>query len=336
MLCANLILSGLLFNLLRSITHDCTACRLARRFQSFASWPGNVGLGQHLINFLRKSAFDVDVVLGDPLEFSVNSTEKSSPIAPTNKWPGCLAMQRRVGWCRRKCIDSIWHRFYALANRRVANPIDRNTGTKPLSSDHPIAAENIPGSNERKVFIKTYGCQMNVYDSERMGDVLGEEGYAITNNLEDAELVILNTCHIREKAAEKVYSDIGRIRKVKEKRQSNGQQMVIGVTGCVAQAEGKEILARAKVVEFVVGPQTYHRLPDILQRVSNGEKVVDTEYATEDKFEKLPKALAQQIIKRGVTAFLTIQEGCDKFCTFCVVPYTRGSEQSRSPQPNNI
>ncbi len=182
----------------------------------------------------------------------------------------------------------------------------------------------------RKVFIKTYGCQMNVYDSERMGDALASDGYVVTTSVEEADLILLNTCHIREKAAEKVYSDIGRYRKFKENKAVMGQNLVIGVTGCVAQAEGKEILHRARVVDLVVGPQTYHRLPQIVARALDGERVVDTEYATEDKFEYLPKPNASQIRNRGVTAFLTIQEGCDKFCTFCVVPYTRGSEQSRS------
>ncbi len=184
--------------------------------------------------------------------------------------------------------------------------------------------------NTKKVFIKTYGCQMNVYDSERMGDALADSGYQVTKTIEDAELILLNTCHIREKAAEKVYSDIGRIRKIKNKKKALGIDVTIGVTGCVAQAEGKEILHRAREVDLVVGPQTYHRLPQLVARAVKGERVVDTEYATEDKFEHLPKLEKQQVIARGVTAFLTIQEGCDKFCTFCVVPYTRGSEQSRS------
>ncbi len=193
-----------------------------------------------------------------------------------------------------------------------------------------VSSKATASSDTKKVFIKTYGCQMNVYDSERMGDALAQGGYAVTNDLELADLVLLNTCHIREKAAEKVYSDIGRIRKIKEKREALGEHVTIGVTGCVAQAEGKEILHRARAVDLVVGPQTYHRLPQIMARVLDGERVVDTEYATEDKFENLPDPAAKQIRSRGVTAFLTVQEGCDKFCTFCVVPYTRGSEQSRS------
>ncbi|MEN0088000.1 MAG: tRNA (N6-isopentenyl adenosine(37)-C2)-methylthiotransferase MiaB [Pseudomonadota bacterium] len=183
--------------------------------------------------------------------------------------------------------------------------------------------------NTRKVFIKTYGCQMNVYDSERMGDALGAEGYAQTDDVADADLVLLNTCHIREKAAEKVYSELGRMRKLQASKKAQGQDMMIGVAGCVAQAEGKEIIARAPIVDFVVGPQTYHRLPSILERSRGGEKVVETEYAVEDKFDHLPSVANRPKRTRAVTSFLTVQEGCDKFCTFCVVPYTRGAETSR-------
>ncbi|MDI6026903.1 tRNA (N6-isopentenyl adenosine(37)-C2)-methylthiotransferase MiaB [Corticibacterium sp. UT-5YL-CI-8] len=182
----------------------------------------------------------------------------------------------------------------------------------------------------KKVFIKTYGCQMNVYDSQRMNDALSADGYTSTDVIEDADLVLLNTCHIREKAAEKVYSELGRLRDMKAERAGAGREMVIGVTGCVAQAEGGEILRRSPAVDLVVGPQTYHRLPDVVRRVRGGQKVVETEYALEDKFDHLPQPRRQDVIKRGVTAFLTVQEGCDKFCTFCVVPYTRGSEVSRS------
>nr|WP_244630391.1 tRNA (N6-isopentenyl adenosine(37)-C2)-methylthiotransferase MiaB [Nitratireductor aestuarii] len=177
--------------------------------------------------------------------------------------------------------------------------------------------------------MKTYGCQMNVYDSQRMTDALASDGYGLTENMEEADLVLLNTCHIREKAAEKVYSELGRIRKLKEEKASVGQELLIGVTGCVAQAEGREILRRAPSVDLVVGPQTYHRLPSVVKRAKSGEKVVETEYAIEDKFEHLPQPAKAIVRNRGVTAFLTVQEGCDKFCTFCVVPYTRGSEVSR-------
>ncbi|HWK69067.1 MAG TPA: tRNA (N6-isopentenyl adenosine(37)-C2)-methylthiotransferase MiaB [Rhizobiaceae bacterium] len=181
----------------------------------------------------------------------------------------------------------------------------------------------------RKVFVKTYGCQMNVYDSQRMADALAADGYAATDAIEDADLVLLNTCHIREKAAEKVYSELGRIRKLKAEREQSGREMMIGVAGCVAQAEGQEIIRRSSVVDLVIGPQTYHRLPEVVRKARKGEKVVETDYAIEDKFEHLPQPGRAEVIKRGVTAFLTVQEGCDKFCTFCVVPYTRGSEVSR-------
>jgi tRNA-2-methylthio-N6-dimethylallyladenosine synthase len=181
----------------------------------------------------------------------------------------------------------------------------------------------------KKVFVKTYGCQMNVYDSQRMSDALAADGYAGTERIEDADLVLLNTCHIREKAAEKVYSELGRIRDLKAERASRGLETVVGVAGCVAQAEGAEIIRRSPAVDLVIGPQTYHRLPEALRKARNGKKVVETDYAIEDKFEHLPKLRRAEIIGRGVTAFLTVQEGCDKFCTFCVVPYTRGSEVSR-------
>ncbi|WP_256749321.1 tRNA (N6-isopentenyl adenosine(37)-C2)-methylthiotransferase MiaB [Mesorhizobium sp. Mes31] len=186
-----------------------------------------------------------------------------------------------------------------------------------------------PAGATRKVFIKTYGCQMNVYDSQRMTDALAADGYTATDTIGEADLVLLNTCHIREKAAEKVYSELGRIREMKAERAGTGREMLVGVAGCVAQAEGAEIIRRSPAVDLVIGPQTYHRLPDVLARVRGGEKIVETDYAIEDKFEHLPQPKRAEVIKRGVTAFLTVQEGCDKFCTFCVVPYTRGSEVSR-------
>ncbi|TPL45779.1 tRNA (N6-isopentenyl adenosine(37)-C2)-methylthiotransferase MiaB [Mesorhizobium sp. B2-4-6] len=193
------------------------------------------------------------------------------------------------------------------------------------------AAEHLAGTDRtaKKVFVKTYGCQMNVYDSQRMTDALAADGYVATDAVEEADLVLLNTCHIREKAAEKVYSELGRIRDMKAERAAAGRVLLIGVAGCVAQAEGAEIIRRAPAVDLVIGPQTYHRLPDVLARVRGGEKIVETEYAVEDKFEHLPQPKRAELAKRGVTAFLTVQEGCDKFCTFCVVPYTRGSEVSR-------
>jgi tRNA-2-methylthio-N6-dimethylallyladenosine synthase len=186
-----------------------------------------------------------------------------------------------------------------------------------------------PLANSKKVFVKTYGCQMNVYDSQRMTDSLGESGYQPTDTVEDADLVLINTCHIREKAAEKVYSQLGRLQKMKRERAKAGRELMVGVAGCVAQAEGSEIIRRAPVVDLVIGPTTYHRLPEALETARTGRKVVETDYAVEDKFEYLPQINREKTLARGVTAFLTVQEGCDKFCSFCVVPYTRGSEVSR-------
>ncbi len=173
-------------------------------------------------------------------------------------------------------------------------------------------------SDPKKLFVKTYGCQMNVYDSERMTEALGTKGYVPTDVIEDADMVLLNTCHIREKASEKLYSDLGRLRKLKLTK----PDLKVGVAGCVAQAEGAEILRRAPVVDLVVGPQSYHRLPEMVEAKG---RVIDTDFPAEDKFTLLP---ARKAI-RGPTAFLTVQEGCDKFCAFCVVPYTRGTEVSR-------
>jgi tRNA-2-methylthio-N6-dimethylallyladenosine synthase len=184
-------------------------------------------------------------------------------------------------------------------------------------------------SGQRKVHIKSFGCQMNVYDSSRMADTLAPEGFTETAAPEDADLVILNTCHIREKAAEKVYSELGRLRVLKQAAASEGRRFMVAVAGCVAQAEGEEIVRRARDVDIVVGPQSYHRLPDLIARAARGEAVVDTEFPPEDKFDLLKAPSRDAIRARGVSAFVTVQEGCDKFCTFCVVPYTRGAETSR-------
>jgi tRNA-2-methylthio-N6-dimethylallyladenosine synthase len=188
------------------------------------------------------------------------------------------------------------------------------------------------GSPRKTAFIRSYGCQMNVYDSERMADLLTSEGYEIIDAPGDADLVILNTCHIREKAAEKVYSELGRLRIGKAHAQTEGRNPLIAVAGCVAQAEGEEMIRRAPAVDLVFGPQVYHRLPQLLVRASAGEKVVETEFPTEEKFDALPNDRRSVTSARAASAFLTIQEGCDKFCTFCVVPYTRGAEFSRSPE----
>jgi tRNA-2-methylthio-N6-dimethylallyladenosine synthase len=180
----------------------------------------------------------------------------------------------------------------------------------------------------RKLYVKSYGCQMNVYDSHRMADTLAPEGYVETATPDDADLIILNTCHIREKAAEKVYSELGRIRELKDIAAGNGRRVTVAVAGCVAQAEGKEIFRRERAVDLVVGPQSYHRLPAMLRRAEHG-KMIDTEFPVEAKFEHLAAPSRPATRKRGVSAFITVQEGCDKFCTFCVVPYTRGVEVSR-------
>ena len=180
--------------------------------------------------------------------------------------------------------------------------------------------------NTKRLHVITWGCQMNVYDSGRMADVLAPLGYAPTATPDDADMVILNTCHIRDRAAEKVFSELGRLRAIKQARAQAGQGTILAVAGCVAQAEGKELLARAPFVDIVLGPQTYHRLPEMVARASRAAgHVIDTDFPAEAKFDHLPDTTAPQ----GVTAFLTVQEGCDKFCSFCVVPYTRGAESSR-------
>lgn len=178
----------------------------------------------------------------------------------------------------------------------------------------------------KRLYIKTYGCQMNVYDSERMADVLAPLGYGMTSTPEDADLVVLNTCHIREKATEKVYSELGQIKLMKQARAQAGAKMTIAVAGCVAQAEGEQIMLRQPAVDLVVGPQAYHQLPELIARAhrARGERLA-ADFAADEKFDALPIARNPE----GVTAFLTVQEGCDKFCTFCVVPYTRGGEWSR-------
>ncbi len=178
----------------------------------------------------------------------------------------------------------------------------------------------------KKLFVKTYGCQMNVYDSERMVSALGGQGYVETDTPDDADMILLNTCHIREKAAEKIYSQLGQYRPLKNKK----PDLKIGVAGCVAQAEGEEIIKRQPMVDLVVGPQAYHRLPEMEAKVGSGELLVDTEFPIEDKFDHLPKTGGRgPKARRAPSAFLTVQEGCDKFCHFCVVPYTRGAEVSR-------
>ena len=179
---------------------------------------------------------------------------------------------------------------------------------------------------QKKLYIKTWGCQMNVYDSNRMADILRPLGYSSVDTPEDADMVILNTCHIREKATDKVFSDLGRLRPLKEAKEEKGEKMVMAVAGCVAQAEGDYILERAPYVDMVFGPQTYHALPEMVLDANGGQRVINTDFDGDNKFDKLP----EEQKNTGVSAFLSIQEGCDKFCTFCVVPYTRGAEYSRT------
>jgi len=180
----------------------------------------------------------------------------------------------------------------------------------------------------KKLFVKTYGCQMNAYDSARIADLLAPLGYGAAAGPEEADMVVLNTCHIREKAAEKVYSELGTLRMLKEEKAGRGEAMLVAVAGCVAQAEGELMLKRAPVIDLLVGPQTYHRLPEMIARISRaGGKALEADFPALEKFDALPDAGA-----RGISAFLTVQEGCDKFCSFCVVPYTRGAEYSRKPE----
>jgi tRNA-2-methylthio-N6-dimethylallyladenosine synthase len=201
------------------------------------------------------------------------------------------------------------------------------TVTPPEQGQGQGQAEPIPASR-KQVFVKTYGCQMNVYDSDRMVEALASEGYDVTARAEQADLVLINTCHIREKAADKLYSDLGRLRVLKAERAAAGDSMQVAVTGCVAQAEGTEIARRETAVDVVLGPQGVHRLTTLLRRAAEqpGKAIVETEFPEEDKFAHLPP----RKLTRTSSAFLTVQEGCDKFCTFCVVPYTRGAEFSRS------
>ncbi|MBX9874371.1 MAG: radical SAM protein, partial [Beijerinckiaceae bacterium] len=180
----------------------------------------------------------------------------------------------------------------------------------------------------KKVHIKSFGCQMNVYDGQRMADILGEQGFEETATPEGADLILLNTCHIRDRAVQKVYTELGKLRDLKTAQNAEGQETRIVVAGCVAQAEGAEIQRRQPAVDLVVGPQAYHRLPELLEQ-ARAKRVVDTDLPIDDKFGHLPAPRPQAIRRRGISAFVTVQEGCDKFCAFCVVPYTRGAEFSR-------
>jgi tRNA-2-methylthio-N6-dimethylallyladenosine synthase len=197
--------------------------------------------------------------------------------------------------------------------------------------DASPAAIAARGGNRRRALVKSFGCQMNVYDSQRIADVAAVDGYDEAMGVEDADLIVLNTCHIRERAAQKVYSELGKLRELKDERRKTGRQTTLVVAGCVAQAEGAEILRRQPAVDIVVGPQSYHRLPELLRRAKIESGVVVTDFPVEDKFSRLPATPPGTVARRGVAAFVTVQEGCDKFCSFCVVPYTRGAEASRPP-----
>jgi tRNA-2-methylthio-N6-dimethylallyladenosine synthase len=205
-------------------------------------------------------------------------------------------------------------------------PVQNQLSAANAPANAPGGTDMAEADGRKRLHVITWGCQMNVYDSHRMADVLAPLGYAPAPAPDAADMVILNTCHIRDHAAEKVFSELGRLRLLKQAREAEGFRMILAVAGCVAQAEGAEILSRAPYVDIVLGPQTYHRLPEMVARASRAAgAVIETDFPAEDKFDHLPEAAAPQ----GLTAFLTIQEGCDKFCSFCVVPYTRGAEASR-------
>lgn len=199
---------------------------------------------------------------------------------------------------------------------------------RPQSDTRQLEQSGEPNGRKR-VYVKSYGCQMNVYDAQRMTDILDTRGFDVAADAQNADLVILNTCHIREKASEKVYSELGKLKEMKSAAHAEGRSFQIVVAGCVAQAEGAEIVRRQRAVDLVVGPQNYHRLPDLLARAGERSGLVDTEFPVESKFDHLPQTSASRLEARGVSAFVTVQEGCDKFCSFCVVPYTRGAEVSR-------
>ena len=223
-------------------------------------------------------------------------------------------------------------RTFNLLDAATADSPVHETATHQIATLETVAHETSAETardNRKRVHIKSFGCQMNAYDAGRMADVLAPQGYDETASIEDADLVILNTCNIREKAVEKVYSELGRVREFKTARAKAGLKTLVAVAGCVAQGEGRALLKHTKTVDLVVGPQSYHRLPGLLAEALLGRRPVDTEFPAEPKFDHLPQPARDRTQARGVSAFVTVQEGCDKFCTFCVVPYTRGAEVSR-------
>jgi tRNA-2-methylthio-N6-dimethylallyladenosine synthase len=215
--------------------------------------------------------------------------------------------------------------------RQNDRDIGVTVGTGSMNGEgSAVGPQTLSPALRPRVHIRSFGCQMNVYDATRMIDLLAPEGYEESQSAADADVIILNTCHIRELADDKLFSELGRLRVLKQERAAAGTAPLLAVAGCVAQAQGQEILRRQSAVDLVVGPQAYHRLPQLVARARARSGVVDTEFPVEDKFAHLPAPAAQKTRDRGVSAFITIQEGCDKFCTFCVVPYTRGAEHSRS------
>lgn len=201
--------------------------------------------------------------------------------------------------------------------------------TESITFDDARPSARVARSEVRRALVKSFGCQMNIYDSQRIADLAALEGYAEAARVEDADLVVLNTCHIRERASEKIFSELGKLRELKDERRKAGKGVTLVVAGCVAQAEGAEILRRQPAVDVVVGPQSYHRLPYLLREAQVRSGVIDTDFPAEDKFSRLPPSSREAIARRGAVAFVAVQEGCDKFCSFCVVPYTRGAEVSR-------
>ena len=294
--------------------HGLPLGRLAR---PHIAWYGDMELASHVWAVLKRGPLDVCLRIGEPVRLDVFSDRKAlaryaeTQVRAESGRPADAAfLAIRVGKAGRQA---------PIGTKSGAYPAARAIAARRGQDDMTGAA--------KKLFIKTFGCQMNVYDTERMAEAMAPVGYVCAAQAEDADLIILNTCHIREKAAEKVYSELGRLRQIKEARKREGRKTVICVAGCVAQAEGREIIARAPVVDLVVGPQSYHRLPEMVVRASQeGSRLIDTEFPEDDKFSELP---ARTGTRRAPSAFLTVQEGCDKFCTFCVVPYTRGAEYSR-------
>jgi tRNA-2-methylthio-N6-dimethylallyladenosine synthase len=237
-------------------------------------------------------------------------------------------MKKGQEWISKKCYRSLEIQ-QRMDQQHVSSQVNIPMPGHEDASSAASASENAGPAVEKRFLIKSYGCQMNVYDAQRMGDALADNGYRETVEIGEADLIILNTCHIREKASEKIYSELGKLRILKNEKSASGKQVKIAVAGCVAQAEGSEISRRQPAVDLVVGPQNYHRLPALVGQANAHNRIVDTEFPLESKFDHLVSPSAARIQKRGVSAFVTIQEGCDKFCAFCVVPYTRGAEVSR-------